>query len=318
MKIKDIYQKAVKKAIKEDLRPKSVIEKDLKEAKKELKKLKGIKKEVFDKESLKNPYADSRILCGSPEKTVKNVLVGVDIDVAELLLADRLNEKGDEIGLVISHHPSGRAFAQLDKVLSLQPGIWETLGISKEIAEGIMKSRAEEVARGIAPRNHTRAVDAAKLLGIPFMCLHTTADNCVTNYLQKLFNSQKPKKLDNVLNLLLQIPEYKYAAKSGTGPHILIGKKNDKAGKIFVDMTGGTSGPDKVFSRLSQSGVKTIVGMHIRETGYKTVMSEFLNYIVAGHMASDNLGMNLLLDSIDPRDELNVIECSGFKRFRRK
>ena len=39
--------------------------------------------------------------------------------------------------------------------------------------------RMEQVARGVSAANHTRAQDAAKLLGIPFMCTHTAADNCV-------------------------------------------------------------------------------------------------------------------------------------------
>jgi len=317
MKIQQIYERAIKKAVKEDPRSKAVFEKDLKKVKSEFKKLKGIYREIFDRERLKNPYADSRILFGDPKTEVKNVLVGIDIDVQELLLAERLRDKGRDIDLVISHHPSGKAYAQLDKVLTLQPGIWEDLGFSEEIANGLMKGRMQEVARGIAPRNHTRAVDAARLLGIPFMCLHTAADNCVASYLTRVFKRQKPKKLTNVINILNRIPEYKYAMTMGSGPHILVGKDNSDAGKIFVDMTGGTSGPDRVLARLSHSGIKTIVGMHIKEPGFKAARSEFLNYVIAGHIASDTLGMNLLLDAVDPGGTLNIIGCSGFKRHRR-
>jgi len=318
MKLYDIYRKAVKTALKNDPRGKAAIGAALKKTKKEFNALKGIEKAAFDRDRLVHPYDDSRVLFGKKDKEIKTVMVGIDIDVQEIVLADRLREKGMGIDLVISHHPSGRAFAQLDKVLPVQPGIWETFGLEKEVAEGVMKGRMEEVFRGISPRNHNRAVDAARLLNMPFMCLHTTADNCVATYLQKLFNREKPARLSNVMAMLRKMPEYRHSIRcTGTGPFILAGEEKSKAGKIFVDMTGGTNGPDKVFARLSQAGVKTVVGMHIKESGYKTVKSEFLNYIVAGHIASDNLGMNLLLDGIDVKNELRVIECAGFKRVRR-
>jgi len=318
MKLRDIYEIAVIKGLKEDQRPKKVIEEELKQAKKEYHKAKGIDKETFDLERTRNPYADTRILCGSGTEDIKNVMVGIDIGVPELLLADRLCEKGVNIDLVISHHPSGRALAQLHKVMAIQPVLWEKYGFDKEIAQEIMKERIAEVGRGVAPSNNTRAKDAANLLNIPFMCIHTAADNCVANYLQKMFDRQKPKKLENVLNALKRIPEYKLGMKEGVGPFILNGQNKDKAGKIFVDMTGGTSGPDRVFPRLSQSGVKTIIGMHCRESGYKVAKSEFINYVIAGHIASDNLGLNILLDSVEKKERLNFIECSGFKRIRRK
>ncbi len=180
-----------------------------------------------------------------------------------------------------------------------------------------MSERIGQVARGIAPSNLTRAVDAAKLLKIPFMCCHTAADNCVANFLQKLFDKKKPKTLKNVIGTLRQIPEYRDGMRNEAGPFILIGEEKDKAGKIFVDMTGGTSGPDKMFSRLSQSGVKTIIGMHCKETSFKVAKSEFLNLVIAGHIASDNLGMNLLFDAVEKKEKLKFIECSGFRRMRR-
>jgi len=317
MNLQTIYEMAVKKGLKEDQRSKKIIEKALKDTKKVYSKLKGIDRSTFDLESLKHPFHDTRILNGRGKEQIKNVLVGIDIDVSEILLAEKLREKGRGIDLVISHHPSGRAYAQLHKVMDIQSSLWENYGLTREVAHGIMKDRIDEVARGVAPANHARAVDAAKLLGIPFMCIHTAADNCVAHFLQKLFDNRKPKKLKDVLSILKNIPEYKFAMQLNAGPFLLIGDEDTTAGKIFVDMTGGTSGPDKMFARLSQAGIKTIIGMHCKESGYKMAKSEFLNYVIAGHIASDNLGLNLLLDAVDSRGSLNFIECSGFRRVRR-
>lgn len=318
MKLKTIYDLAVKKGLSEDQRQKKEIEAILNKTRREYQKLNERDKKAFDKEMLNHTYDDSRVLNGTAEEEIQTVMVGIDIDVSEILLADRLRAKGEKIDLVVSHHPSGRAYAQLHKVMAIQPSLWQAYGLSKEVSEGLMKDRMDEVARTVAPSNHFRAVDAARLLGIPFMCLHTTADNCVAGFLQKLFDARKPKKLKNVVDILKAIPEYKDGMCKGAGPFILIGEEKNVAGKIFVDMTGGTSGPESMFGRLSQSGVKTIIGMHCKESGYKVAKSEFINYVIAGHIASDNLGMNLLFDSIDEKGRLKFIECSGFKRVRRK
>ena len=319
MKLRTLYDTAVKNAVKMDPRPNKDIQDAIKENKKEYSKAKGVDKAYFDMESLNHPYADTRILNGSGDEEVRDVMVGIDIGVDELLLADRLMEKGMNIDLVISHHPSGIGLTNLHKVMAIQPDIWrDKYGFTREVAEGMMKDRTGEVSRGLAAANNTRVMDAAKLLGIPFMCTHTVADNCVAKYLQKLFDSKKPKKLRNVISMLKAIPEYKDAVKHGVGPSILIGEETDDAGKIFVDMTGGTSGPSKLFARLQQAGVKTIVGMHCKEEGYKIAKTEFINYVIAGHMASDNLGMNLMFDAIEKEGRLNFIECSGFRRFRRR
>ncbi|MCK5450629.1 MAG: NGG1p interacting factor NIF3 [Candidatus Omnitrophica bacterium] len=318
MKLKTLYEEVIKKGLKEDPRSKKTIEEGLKETKKEYSKAQGIDKKMFDPESLKHPYADTRILNTFEDEDIKTVMVGIDIDVSEILLADRLKEKGVNIDLVVSHHPSGKALANLHRVMAIQPGIWEKYGLSKEIAVGIMKDRIEQVARSVASSNHTKTADAAKLLGIPFICTHTPADNCVTSYLQKLLNRKKPKKLKNIVSILKTIPEYKKAMENNAGPFVLVGKDNADAGKIFVDMTGGTSGPDKMLARLSQAGVKTIVGMHCKESAYKLAGSEFINYVIAGHISSDNLGMNLLFDAIEKKSKLKFIECSGFRRIRRK
>jgi len=39
--------------------------------------------------------------------------------------------------------------------------------------------------------------------------------------------------------------------------------------------------------------------------------------VIAGHIASDSLGLNLLLDEIEKSGKLNVIPASGFVRISR-
>ena len=68
------------------------------------------KKNMFDTDNLFNPYADTRILNIAEDKEIKNIFCGIDMQTAELILADRLNEKNANIDLVITHHPNGYAY----------------------------------------------------------------------------------------------------------------------------------------------------------------------------------------------------------------
>jgi putative NIF3 family GTP cyclohydrolase 1 type 2 len=173
------------------------------------------------------------------------------------------------------------------------------------------------VERSLLPVNHTRPVDAARLLDIPLVCLHTPADNMVAGHLQALFDREAPARIKDVIKLLKTIPEYQESIKNNAGPRILIGSEEQRTGKIFVDMTGGTSGSKDTIEKLAQSGVGTIVGMHMSEDHRKEAEKHHLRVVVAGHISSDTLGLNLLLDALEKRAPFTVLECSGFKRFKR-
>lgn len=318
MKLEDIYYFFVRGGIAQDFRSKTQIQKKLSSSRKEYRGLKKRDKKFFDKEKLTNPYSDTRILHGSGRTEVKRILVGIDIGVSELLLAEELARRGKKIDLILAHHPSGIALSGLHDVMDLQTDRLEDLGIRREIAEELMGQRIKEVARGVHGANHTRTVDAARLLGMPFMCCHTPSDNYVARYLQKSVDTRKPGTLQQLVNLLLEEPEYQDAMRNGAGPMVVIGKPQDKAGKVVVDMTGGTEGSKDIFARLSQLGIGTQLSMHLSEDHFRKLKSEHIHLVIAGHMASDNLGMNLLLDALGLKHNLEFVECSGFRRVKRK
>lgn len=317
MKLSEFYKKAISTGIDNDPRGKDFVLKELERRKKDYENLKPKEKETFDMEGLENPYPDSRILHGTGNEDVKTILVGIDIEVGEVLLSETLKNRNIPVDLLVSHHPEGRAYANLYAVMYMQSDILNRFGVPINIAEGLMEERIKEVERKLMPVNHTRAVDAAKLLNIPFVCLHTPADNMVASYLQKKFDDKKPYTVDDVIDLLREIPEYKEAEKNNAGPKILLGAKNRKAGKIFVDMTGGTEGSKEIFQSLSLSGINTIVAMHLSEEHRKEAEKNHVNVVIAGHIASDNLGLNLLLDNITRDEKLEILDCSGFRRIKR-
>lgn len=317
MKLKEIHEFFVSEGKKADPRGLEAIEKLLKKRADAFKELKEDEKEEFDKEALWNPYADCRIYHGAGTEEVSSIMVGIDMEGQELLLANELKKNGKEIDLVLAHHPEGKALAGLYAVMDLQEDILHNYGVPINVAEGLMSERIREVERGLSPINHNRSVDFARLLNIPFMNTHTTADNHVQKFLLELVEEKKPETLRDLLKLLKTLPEYKSAIKIDAGPKIFAGAPDNRCGKIIVDMTGGTEGHEKNYEALGKAGVGTILAMHVGKEMRKSAEENKVNLVVAGHIASDNLGVNLLLDKLEKKQKFEFIECSGFLRVKR-
>jgi len=317
LNLTEFYRFVIEEGISRDPRGAERVKLEIKRKREEFEKLDEAKRREFDQETLRNPYSDTRIL-NDTKKEIRNILVGIDIETPELLLADRLKSRGKEIDLALAHHPEGRAYANFYKVMGMQADILNKYGVPINIAEDLLEKRIKEVSRKVMPVNHFRAVDAAGLLDISFICVHTPADNFVTTYLQGLIDEKKPDRVEDVIGLLKQIPENEEATARGNGPKVIVGSEERRAGKIFVDMTGGTEGSEEALEKLSLSGVGTIVGMHMSEKHYQNAEKFHINVVIAGHMASDTLGLNLLLDrAIEKFGPLNIISCSGFYRVHR-
>jgi hypothetical protein len=253
---------------------------------------------------------------GDPETDVKGVLWGIDISTGEMLLADRLREKGRIIDAVIGHHPFGRARPAFGEALHLHEHIYAQLGVPVNVAEDIMAPRIREVHNLSAVTNYDQAVDAARLLELPLMCLHSVTDNLVDRFLNDLVERESPKRVGDVVDMLMGLPEHLRAAGNNNPPEVYVGDKKRKAGKVVVRMTGGTSGPKDLYEKLADAGVGTVVFMHIPESHLEEVRKHHLNVVIAGHVASDSLGINLLADQLEDRG-VKVTPCSGFIRARR-
>lgn len=318
MKLKDFYQAVIRTGIRNDLRGAKEIERILAEEKSRFDKLDQKDREFYDRDRLFNPFSDTRILNGDSETNIKTALIGIDMEVGELLLAYLLNkERKPKIDLVIAHHPEGTALARLFDVMALQSDLLAACGVTVSVAEKLMEKRIGEIERRLMPVNHSRTVDVARLLGLPMVCIHTAADNCVARYLTRLFEKKKPGRLKDLLAVLRDIPEYRKSAALQVPPKIVSGSEESRCGKVFVDMTGGTEGSKEVFEKFAASGVSTLIGMHISEDHLENAKKANLNVVIAGHIASDTLGLNLLLDAVEKKERLEYVCVSGFERIRR-
>jgi hypothetical protein len=319
MKLKTLYKRTIEIGMGADVRGKKMLDKMLKKQADKYKKLEGKEKELFDEERTWNPYSDSRIINGSGEEEVKRLMVGIDIETPEILLADRLRERGEKIDAVMIHHPEGRGLADLEKVMPLQVDILGSVGVPVNHAEAQLRPRMDRIWRSIHADNLFRTERTAELLGVPAFCCHTVTDNLVWRYMEKNICAKEYDDLGEIINAILEMPEYKYYAKKGNPPIIVNGSERSRPGKIVAtEFTGGTNGPEEFLEEQSRAGVGTILSMHVTEKTLEEARKHHVNMIQCSHMASDSIGINLLLDLLSKEEKkLDVVQVSGFVRVKR-
>ena len=140
-----------------------------------------------------------------------------------------------------------------------------------------------------------------------------TTKKFLTNKIDKL----KPKYVSDVLKMLNEIEEYQEAKKQGVGPNLFTGSPKNRCGKVVAsEITGGTEGSPEIYRALSNSGVGTVVGMHQSEKHRKEADKAHINVIIAGHISSDSIGMNLFLDELEKKG-IQITPFSGLIRVSR-
>ncbi len=267
--------------------------------------------------SLEDIYPDCAIITGNGSLEVKNLYVGVDIGVGELLLIDRLNERGSKIDAALAHHPISFAAYRMPGVVELQKINWIRNGVALEVAERLTAQIVLDESIDLKSKNLLRAESAAGLLGMPLMSMHTAVDNIVQSCFENILGTNEAKTVGDAFEVISGIEECKVSSNHGDEPFILDERTAGRPlGKFMVDMTGGVDPPSEIFKYLKKSGLDTLIGMHYGIENIRSISKNNINAIICGHMASDSLGLNILCDKLEDRG-VKIIPGSGFYRFRR-
>lgn len=255
---------------------------------------------------LKEVPPDSGIII--PGDNISRLAVGIDMETAELLLARELKCDG-----VLSHHPvAGSPKLELYQVMNSQIDRMVAAGVPINKAQKVLQKRKDEVERGSHVTNYDRVTSAARALKMPLLNIHWPADliteRTVQQQLDLALAGKSKATCGDVIAALLELPEYRKAAAR---PQIRVGTEQSYAGKVWVAMAGGTSGGPEVFKAYFEAGVGTLVVMHCPEDALKAVKEQNIgNVIVAGHMASDSIGINRLCAELEARG-LEVLRLGG-------
>lgn len=249
--------------------------------------------------------ADASVI--NPGENIKRVLVGIDMNVQELVVGKLLG-----VDCVCSHHPRSTNAGEIQQLFIDQKYAMHDNGVQITRGQKLINKRAKQGEDYRLFNNNDRNASASRILNMPYLCIHTPADVIVEKGLQRIMDGKfadKPyTRLSEVIDLLNTIPEYTHVPYK---PVIAVGKPDSYAGKIHVLMSGLTGGGPEVYNAYFRAGVGTLVLMHCSEEDIKGVEEAHMgNIINAGHMASDSYGMNRILEQWEKRG-VEVIRMSG-------
>jgi len=229
---------------------------------------------------------------------IRKVLFGIDAGVPELLLA-----KQQGYDAVIAHHPQGgTAITRFHQVFKRHIQQMVAVGIPIEEARKAVEKRLKELEVEAHTRNYGHAVDVARLLKMPYMNIHTPLDEVGRRIMSEKVDSRirEDSTVRDVVSALEELPEFKNAV---TQIKIRLGKAENPAGKVVVSHGAGTNGGYEIATTYFKYGIGTVVYIHIRPGDLEKLKAENRgNLIITGHIASDSVGINPLIQELEKRN----------------
>ncbi len=261
---------------------------------------------ALEQAGLSEVPADSAIYI--PGSGLRRALLGIDIDVGELLFA---REAGFDV--VVAHHPiGGNPVARFGQVMWGMVDQMAEAGIAEPIARAAVAARIRKRGRRRHVSNYNRVLDTARLIGLPLLNIHLPPDIVSRAFVQRWLTQRvsEDSQVGDLLQALAEIPEVRGSLFQ---PEAWIGEPENPVGRYVVAMAGGTNGGFSVFKTYFDAGVSTIIAMHIDEDDLRQLQQAApagANLVIAGHMAMDSIGLNRLIDGLQERG-LEVRRTSG-------
>ncbi len=227
-------------------------------------------------------------------RKIKKVLVAIDVGTAELILARDL-----ECDAVIAHHPAGGS-ARIEgwKVFERHIDQLKEAGVPADVARQAIKSKLKVLELQHHPDNYDQTPSAAKKLRMPLVSIHSPCDEIGRKLIQRTLRGLiKDSTVKDAVSKIGQFPEFR---KAVSNIEVRLGLPKNKAGKIAISHAAYTNGGYEIAKTYFQNGVGTLSYIHIAEPDLTRLAGEpHGNLIVLGHIASDWLGINVLLKELE-------------------
>lgn len=313
MLLKKMFDTMIEAGWKSDWRDRSTLEKQLAQRKAEYDALTGYEKRYYDRERLVNPFGCSRIAAGSPDLEIQGMMVGINCTLAGILYAERLRDKGRRIDAFLAHHgisPAGSLYADINNT---HYDILREYGVPEPTARQVV----DQAIRGYELRMSNEPTGLEQHTDLALFNVHNPMDNLAALYLIKLFARNKPRTLNDIIELMLTIEEFAIAARYNVTPEIAHGSPGDRAGHIYCDGLGGISLNDGELKALLSTGkVDTVIRLNYNNC-LQVCREAGVNLIFKLHNAFDNLALNLMLDQVLATGNIDIVPVDGFYRIER-
>ena len=244
-----------------------------------------------------------------PSRAVRRVLFGIDADSGMLVAAKSLG-----YDLVIAHHPlGGKASLGILKVFEKHETNLVRAGVPGAVAQAAVRAMQEEHAPRVHAANYDHVPSLARLLAMPLMTIHNPCDEIGRRIMDERLRkaTRRTSEISDAVEALNELPEF---AKAETKIAVRMGRPTNPLGKWVVLHGAGTNGGYPVASAAFRHGIDTVVYIHVDAGHLKRLQDEFgargKNLIVTGHIASDSVGINVVIRALRER-EIEVTAVSG-------
>jgi hypothetical protein len=232
-----------------------------------------------------------------PGSGIQRILFGIDVGPAELWAAKQLGYDA-----AVAHHPTG-CLPTSDSVCLRHVGQMVSMGVPQNAAERIAKEMASRFRRWAMVPNYDREPSFARLVGMPFMNIHSPLDEIGRQRIQVEIDACLSVRLDTTLAGLVEhlkeLPEYQAAA---TEPMVVLGDPDAPAGRTILSHAALDNGGFAVADAFFEYGTDTVIYIHLDEPELQRLKkTDRGQLIVLGHLASDSVGINPFLDALEER-----------------
>ena len=250
-----------------------------------------IMKEGLELAGWKKMPADSAVHIKG--KNIHKVLIGIDIGAAELLLAKQLG-----CDAVIAHHPIGTTTVNFYKVFDRHIDYMVEHGVPKKIARNAVEKLKERIETRSHADIYSDVIGAAQALSMPLVNIHQPCDEYMRRVIFRAIKAGKTDYVSDIVKSISKIPEFRHAI---TKVRVRFGNQNNKAGHWALVVAAGTNGGFNIAKAYFQSGVSTVIYLHMDYGELIKMREEKLegNLVVMGHLAGDSIGLNGLAERLE-------------------
>ncbi|MFC2031274.1 hypothetical protein ACFLWA_11165 [Chloroflexota bacterium] len=241
-----------------------------------------------------------------PGQDIKRLLFGIDVESAELHIASQMGYDA-----AVAHHPTG-CMPVAWPVFYFHVDQMVTAGVPEDVARRVCEETAIRLRRMDMLSNYDREPSIARLLGLPYMSIHSPLDEIGRQRIQAQIDYRLAEYPDTTLTELIahlkQMPEYQAAS---TEPEVVLGNPDAPAGHTVLSHAALDNGGFAVADAYFEYGVDTVVYIHLDEPELERLQAIGRGQIIVlGHIASDSVGINPFLDALEERG-IEVTRFSG-------
>jgi len=317
MTVRELYEFAIERGKSLDPRGAEELQRQMEAVRAEYEGLDEMARRRFDAERLTNPFGDTRIACGDDGTAVERLICGINIDGAEVLLADRLRDHGRPVDLVLAHHASAIGGGLGSRLETIWPQVQmlTDFGVAAHLAHKLVRPSSEGDQRS----HNLKITQVAEALDMPLMTIHSPADAHLFQEGSRVLEEDRPETVGDLVDICDAWPEVSWLIERGKGTEVAVGDRRDPLGRTYHAFYGGWNPTPQVFEALCDAGCGTLWVLATSEELNRVARERNVSVVVVPHYPADNLGLNMLLDDAMERfGDFDVVDTSDFHRHDRR